>query len=222
RHFTSHALTFFTASNGIVNENLVKQFSNKTYSLLIDTYIKDSTQCEYLFDTMDTIPCIKHKADWALRWISDQCSMFAKRLVAFAAVKGIFFSGSFTSIFWLKKCGVMPGLTFPNELISHDEGMHTDFACLLFSHLKRCLHLDVIHRIITEAVKIGQEFLTDALALIGMNAKLMCQYIEFVANRLLVQQGLQCHEPVQLHGYDFVQLEGKINFFEKQVSDYDL
>ncbi|KAN0101210.1 Ferritin-like superfamily, partial [Tylopilus felleus] len=221
-HFISHVLAFFTASDGIVNENLVKQFLNETYSLLIDTYIKDPTQREYLFDTMDTIPCVKHKADWALRWISNQCSMFAERLVAFTAVEGIFFSGSFASIFWLKKRGVMPGLTFSNELISRDEGMHTDFACLLFSHLKRRPHLDVVHRIITEAVKIGQEFLTDALALIGMNAKLMCQYIEFVADRLLVRQGLQRHEPVQLHGYDFIQLEGKINFFKKQVSDYDL
>ena len=128
--------------------------------LLIDTYILDPTQPEYLFDTMDTIPCVKRKANWALRWISNQCSTFAERLVAFAAVEGIFFSGSFASIFWLKKRGLMPGLMFSNELISRDEGMHTDFACLLFSHLKRRPHPDVVHRIITDAVKIEQEFLT--------------------------------------------------------------
>ncbi|KAN0078358.1 Ribonucleotide reductase, small chain domain containing protein [Tylopilus felleus] len=244
RHFVSHVLAFVAASDGIVNENLVEQFSNEvqaaeahcfygfqiimenihseTYSLLIDTYIKDPTQYEYLFDTMDTIPCVKCKADWALQWISNQHSTFAERLVAFAAVKGIFFSGSFASIFWLKKRGLMPGLTFSKELISRDEGMHTDFACLLFSHLKRHPHPDVVHQMLTEAVKIGREFLTDALALIGTNAKLMCQYIKIVADRLLVRQGLQRHEPVRLHGYDFVQLEGKTNFFEKQASDYDL
>ena len=138
----------------------MENIHSETYSLLIDTYILDPMQPEYLFDTMDTIPCIKRKADWALRWISDQCSMFAKRLVAFAAVEGIFFSGSFASIFWLKKRGLMPGLMFSNELISRDEGMHTDFACLLFSHLKRRPHPDIVHRIITEAVKIEQEFLT--------------------------------------------------------------
>ncbi|KAN0094629.1 Ribonucleotide reductase, small chain domain containing protein, partial [Tylopilus felleus] len=244
QHFVSHVLAFVATSDGIVNENLVEQFSNEvqateahcfygfqiimenihseTYSLLIDTYIKDPTQCEYLFDTMDTILCVKCKADWALQWISDQHSMFAKRLVAFAAVEGIFFSGLFASIFWLKKRGLMPGLMFSNELISRDEGMHTDFACLLFSHLKWRPHPDVVHQMLTEAVKIGQEFLTNALALIGMNVKLMCQYIKFVADRLLVRQGLQHHEPVRLHGYDFVQLEGKTNFFEKQISNYDL
>lgn len=182
RHFISHVLAFFAASDGIVNENLIERFSNEvqaaearcfygfqimmenihseTYSLLIDTYIKDPAQREYLFDAMDTIPCVKRKADWALRWISDQRSTFAERLVAFAAVEGIFFSGSFASIFWMKKRGLMPGLTFSNELISRDEGMHTDFACLLFSHLKRRPHPHVVERIITEAVKIEQEFLT--------------------------------------------------------------
>lgn len=182
RHFISHVLAFFAASDGIVNENLVERFSNEvqaaearcfygfqimmenihseTYSLLIDTYIKDPKQREHLFDAIDTIPCIKKKADWALRWIADKRSSFAERLVAFAAVEGIFFSGSFASIFWLKKRGLMPGLTFSNELISRDEGMHTDFACLLFSHLKRRPHPDVVRRIITEAVGIEQEFLT--------------------------------------------------------------
>lgn len=182
RHFISHVLAFFAASDGIVNENLVERFSNEvqvaearcfygfqimmenihseTYSLLIDTYIKDSRQREFLFDAIDTIPCIKKKADWALRWISDKKSTFAERLIAFAAVEGIFFSGSFASIFWLKKRGLMPGLTFSNELISRDEGMHTDFACLLFSHLKRRPHPDVIKTVIMEAVEIEQEFLT--------------------------------------------------------------
>ncbi|KAI9574564.1 ribonucleotide reductase small subunit [Boletus coccyginus] len=246
RHFISHVLAFFAASDGIVNENLVERFSNEvqaaearcfygfqimmenihseTYSLLIDTYIKDPAQREYLFDAMDTIPCVKRKADWALKWISDQRSTFAERLVAFAAVEGIFFSGSFASIFWLKKRGLMPGLTFSNELISRDEGMHTDFACLLFSHLKRRPHPDVVRRIITEAVKIEQEFLTDALpvALIGMNAKLMCQYIEFVADRLLVSLGNEKVYNVT-NPFDFmdmISLQGKTNFFEKRVSDY--
>lgn len=182
RHFISHVLAFFAASDGIVNENLVERFSNEiqiaearcfygfqimienihseTYSLLIDTLIKDANERQYLFDAIETIPAVKRKADWALRWISDKHATFATRLVAFAAVEGIFFSGSFASIFWLKKRGLMPGLAFSNELISRDEGMHTDFACLLFSHLKRRPHPDVIQRIIVEAVCIEQEFLT--------------------------------------------------------------
>ncbi|KAI0722865.1 ribonucleotide reductase [Earliella scabrosa] len=246
RHFISHVLAFFAASDGIVNENLVERFSNEvqaaearcfygfqimmenihseTYSLLIDTYIKDPAQREHLFDAIETIPCIKKKADWALRWISDKNSAFAERLVAFAAVEGIFFSGSFASIFWLKKRGLMPGLTFSNELISRDEGMHTDFACLLFSHLKRRPHFDVVRKIITEAVAIEQEFLTDALpvALIGMNSKLMRQYIEFVADRLLVALGDEKYYNVT-NPFDFmdmISLQGKTNFFEKRVSDY--
>jgi ribonucleoside-diphosphate reductase subunit M2 len=182
RHFISHVLAFFAASDGIVNENLLERFSNEvqiaearcfygfqimmenihseTYSLLIDTYIKDPVQRDFLFDAIETIPCIKLKADWALRWISDEKSTFGERLVAFAAVEGIFFSGSFASIFWLKKRGLMPGLTFSNELISRDEGMHTDFACLLFSHLRRRPNNEVVKTIITEAVAIEQEFLT--------------------------------------------------------------
>ncbi|KAG2146719.1 ribonucleotide reductase small subunit [Suillus clintonianus] len=246
RHFVSHVLAFFAASDGIVNENLIERFSNEvqaaearcfygfqimmenihseTYSLLIDTYIKDTAQREYLFDAMETIPCVKRKADWALKWISDQRSTFGERLVAFAAVEGIFFSGSFASIFWLKKRGLMPGLTFSNELISRDEGMHTDFACLLFSHLKRRPHPDTVKCIITQAVVIEQEFLTDALpvGLIGMNAKLMCQYIEFVADRLLVSLGndkvYNATNPFDF--MDMISLQGKTNFFEKRVSDY--
>jgi len=246
RHFVSHVLAFFAASDGIVNENLVERFSNEvqaaearcfygfqimmenihseTYSLLIDTYIKDPAQREHLFDAVETIPCVKKKADWALTWISDRQSTFAERLIAFAAVEGIFFSGSFASIFWLKKRGLMPGLTFSNELISRDEGMHTDFACLLFSHLRRRPHPDTVKEIITQAVVIEQEFLTDALpvALIGMNSELMCQYIEFVADRLLVALGCPKHYN-STNPFDFmdmISLQGKTNFFEKRVSEY--
>ncbi|KAI0069125.1 ribonucleotide reductase small subunit [Artomyces pyxidatus] len=246
RHFISHVLAFFAASDGIVNENLVERFSNEvqaaearcfygfqimmenihseTYSLLIDTYIKDPAEREYLFDAVETIPCVKKKADWALRWISDKRSSFAERLVAFAAVEGIFFSGSFAALFWLKKRGLMPGLTFSNELISRDEGMHTDFACLLFTHLKRRPHPDTVLKIIIEAVTIEQEFLTVALpvGLIGMNGTLMCQYIEFVADRLLVALGGTKHynSPNPFDFMDMISLQGKTNFFEKRVSDY--
>ncbi|KAJ7179889.1 ribonucleotide reductase small subunit [Mycena crocata] len=246
RHFISHVLAFFAASDGIVNENLLERFSNEvqvaearcfygfqimmenihseTYSLLIDTYIKEPAERDYLFDAIETIPCIKRKADWAIRWINDEKSTFGERLVAFAAVEGIFFSGSFASIFWMKKRGLMPGLTFSNELISRDEGMHTDFACLLFTHLKRRPHPDTVRRVITEAVAIEQEFLTVALpvGLIGMNAKLMCQYIEFVADRLLVALGndkvYNSSNPFDF--MDMISLQGKTNFFEKRVSDY--
>lgn len=218
---------------------------SETYSLLIDTYIKDPVQREHLFDAVESIPCIKKKADWALHWISDKRSTFAERLIAFAAVEGIFFSGSFASIFWLKKRGLMPGLTFSNELISRDEGMHTDFACLLFSHLLKRPHPDTVLKIISEAVDIEIEFLTGALfffyftqrpvtdsvvpledalpvALIGMNAKLMAQYIQFVADRLLVALGNDKHYNVT-NPFDFmdmISLQGKTNFFEKRVSDY--
>ncbi|KAF8165460.1 ribonucleotide reductase small subunit [Crassisporium funariophilum] len=246
RHFISHVLAFFAASDGIVNENLLERFSNEvqaaearcfygfqimmenihseTYSLLIDSYIKDPAQRDYLFDAIETIPCIKRKAEWALKWISDKDSSFGERLVAFAAVEGIFFSGSFASIFWMKKRGLMPGLTFSNELISRDEGMHTDFACLLFSHLKRRPHPDTVKMIITEAVKIEQEFLTDALPvkLIGMNSDLMCQYIEFVADRLLVSLGNDkvYNKTNPFDFMDMISLQGKTNFFEKRVSEY--
>ncbi|PWN21318.1 ribonucleotide reductase R2 subunit variant [Microstroma glucosiphilum] len=246
RHFISHVLAFFAASDGIVNENLVERFSSEvqaaearcfygfqimmenihseTYSLLIDTYIREPEQREFLFDAVETIPVVKQKADWALRWISDKNATFAERLIAFAAVEGIFFSGSFASIFWLKKRGLMPGLTFSNELISRDEGLHTDFACLLFSHLKKRAHPDTVLAIITEAVGIEQAFLTDALpcSLIGMNAKLMCQYIEYVADRLLVSLGNEKHYNAT-NPFDFMEnisLQGKTNFFEKKVAEY--
>jgi ribonucleoside-diphosphate reductase subunit M2 len=184
RHFVSHVLAFFAASDDIINENLVERFSNEvqaaearcfygfqimidsenihseTYSFLIDTYIKDPAQREYLFDAVEAIPCVKKKADWALTWISDRRSTFVERLVSFVAVEGVFFSGSFASIFWLKKRGLMLGLAFSNDLISRDEGMHTEFACLLFSHLRRRPHPDAVNKIITQAVVIEQEFLT--------------------------------------------------------------
>jgi len=246
RYFISHVLAFFAASDGIVNENLVERFSgevqipearcfygfqimmenihSETYSLLIDTYIKEPKQRTYLFDAIDTIPCIRKKADWAIRWIQDRNSTFAQRLVAFAAVEGIFFSGSFASIFWLKKRGLMAGLTFSNELISRDEGLHTDFACLLFSHLKNRPSRQAVQDVITEAVVIEQEFLTEALpcALLGMNSKLMKQYIEFVADRLLVALGNDKYYKVT-NPFDFMEnisLAGKTNFFEKRVGDY--
>ncbi|CAD6444240.1 2a3c062c-9d89-494f-9488-1102e13b6d85 [Sclerotinia trifoliorum] len=246
RYFISHVLAFFAASDGIVNENLVERFSgevqipearcfygfqimmenihSETYSLLIDTYIKEQAQKTYLFNAIDTIPCIKKKADWAVKWIQDKNSTFAQRLVAFAAVEGIFFSGSFASIFWLKKRGLMAGLTFSNELISRDEGLHTDFACLLFSHLKHRPSKQAVQDVITEAVEIEQEFLTEALpcALLGMNSTLMKQYIEFVADRLLVALG---NDKVykSTNPFDFMEnisLAGKTNFFEKRVGDY--
>ncbi|KAF9923574.1 Ribonucleotide-diphosphate reductase (RNR), small subunit [Linnemannia zychae] len=246
RYFISHVLAFFAASDGIVNENLLERFSNEVqipearcfygfqimienvhsemYSLLIDTYVKDPEQRDHLFDAIDTIPCIRKKAAWAMKWISDANSTFAERLVAFAAVEGIFFSGSFASIFWLKKRGLMPGLTFSNELISRDEGLHTDFACLLFSLLQNRPDPKRVNAIITEAVVIEQEFLTDALPvmLIGMNATLMKQYIEFVADRLLVALGNNKHYNSE-NPFDFmdlISLQGKTNFFEKRVSDY--
>jgi ribonucleoside-diphosphate reductase subunit M2 len=246
KYFISHILAFFAASDGIVNENLVERFSgevqipearcfygfqimmenihSETYSLLIDSYIKEPSQRNHLFNAIDTIPAIRKKADWALRWICDQESTFAQRLVAFAAVEGIFFSGAFASIFWLKKRGLMPGLTFSNELISRDEGLHTDFACLLFSHLNHRPSKQVIRDIIIDAVTIEQEFLTEALpcSLLGMNATLMKQYIEFVADRLLVALG---NEKVykSTNPFDFMEnisLGGKTNFFEKRVGDY--
>ncbi|KAI8913255.1 ribonucleotide reductase small subunit [Gorgonomyces haynaldii] len=246
RYFISRVLAFFAASDGIVNENLVHRFSadvhvpearifygfqimienihSEMYSLLIDTYIRDTKEREFLFDAIDTIPCIKRKADWALKWIEDTKTSFAERLVAFAAVEGIFFSGSFAAIFWLKKRGLMPGLTFSNELISRDEGLHCDFACLLFSLLKNKPDESIIRQIISEAVAIEQEFLTEALpvGLIGMNANLMKRYIEFVADRLYVELGLtkQWNVSNPFDFMDMISLQGKTNFFEKKVGEY--
>ncbi|GMM50060.1 ribonucleotide-diphosphate reductase subunit [Starmerella bacillaris] len=246
RYFISRVLAFFAASDGIVNENLVSRFStdvgiseakcfygfqimmenihSEMYSLLIDTYVKETKESQFLFDAIFTIPAIQKKAKWALRWITDEEASFAERLVAFAAVEGVFFSGSFAAIFWLKKRGLMPGLTFSNELISRDEGLHTDFACLLYSHLENRPAPFVIERILTEAVDIEQEYFRDALpvSLLGMNADLMNQYVEFVADRLLVALGQNKVYNVA-NPFDFMEnisLAGKTNFFEKRVSDY--
>jgi ribonucleotide reductase beta subunit family protein with ferritin-like domain len=245
QHFIKQVLAFFAGSDGIVQENLASRFQrevsspvvklfysfqnamegihSETYSLLIDTLVKDKQEQTHLFQAIDTIPCIKTKADWALRWIDSQDD-FAKRLVAFAAVEGIFFSGAFCSIYWLKKRGLMPGLTFSNELISRDEGLHTLFAVALYHTLQTKLDSAVIQDIIKEAVSIEQDFITDALpcSLIGMNAKMMRTYIEFVADRLLVQLG--CEKVYRVaNPFDFMELislEGKTNFFEKKVSEY--
>ncbi len=245
RYFIKHVLAFFAASDGIVNENLAENFvsevqyteakffygfqimmeniHSETYSLLIDTLIKDPAERDQLFHAIETFDAIKEKADWALRWI--ESPSFAERLIAFAAVEGIFFSGSFCSIFWLKKRGLMPGLTFSNELISRDEGMHCDFACHLHNHhLVNKVPKDRIRQIITEALDIERRFITESLPadLIGMNSRLMVQYLEFVADRLLVE--LECDKLYNVtNPFDFMEmisLEGKTNFFEKRVSDY--
>jgi ribonucleoside-diphosphate reductase beta chain len=245
RHFIKHVLAFFAASDGIVNENLAENFvaevqyteakffygfqimveniHSETYSLLIDTYIKDTAEKNTLFNAIETLDCVKKKADWALRWIDN--GNFAERIVAFAAVEGIFFSGSFCSIFWLKKRGLMPGLTFSNELISRDEGLHCDFACLLYNdHIQNKLDPENVKKIIVDAVDIEKDFVTDALPvrLIGMNSDLMTQYIEFVADRLLVELG--CEKVYDAtNPFDFMEmisLQGKTNFFEKRVGEY--
>jgi ribonucleoside-diphosphate reductase beta chain len=201
---------------------MMENIHSETYALLIDTYIKDPQEKTRLFEAIDTIPAIKKKADWALRWIEQ--GTFAERLVAFAAVEGIFFSGSFCSIFWLKKRGLMPGLTFSNELISRDEGLHCEFACLLYSMLSNKLSQDQVYQIIGDAVSMEKEFITEALPvdLIGMNAKLMQQYIEFVADRWLGELGY-AKKYNATNPFDFMEmisLQGKTNFFEKRVGDY--
>jgi ribonucleoside-diphosphate reductase beta chain len=192
------------------------------YSLLIDTYINDSAEKHHLLHAIDTVPCVQKKAEWALRWIDK--GTFAERLIAFAAVEGIFFSGSFCSIFWLKKRGLMPGLSFSNELISRDEGMHCDFACLLYGMLNQKLPAATVQNLIADAVAIEKEFVSDALPvnLIGMNAELMCQYIEFVADRLLVALGAsKIYNATNPFDFmDMISIQGKTNFFEKRVSEY--
>ncbi|MFV8280580.1 ribonucleotide-diphosphate reductase subunit beta [Christiangramia marina] len=245
RYFIKHILAFFAASDGIVNENLAENFVNEvqyseakffygfqimmenihseTYSLLIDTYVKDEKEKNQLFTAIEVFPAIKKKADWALNWI--ESDSFAERLIAFAAVEGIFFSGAFCSIFWLKKRGLMPGLTFSNELISRDEGMHCDFAVHLHNnHLVNKVPKEKIRKIIIDALNIEREFVTESLpvSLIGMNAKLMTQYLEFVTDRLLVE--LECEKEFNVtNPFDFmdmINLQGKTNFFEKRVSEY--
>jgi ribonucleoside-diphosphate reductase beta chain len=245
RYFVKHILAFFAASDGIVNENLAENFVNEvqyaeakffygfqimmenihseTYSLLIDTYVKDDVEKDRLFNALEVFPAIKKKADWALQWI--ESDSFAERLIAFAAVEGIFFSGAFCSIYWLKKRGLMPGLTFSNELISRDEGVHCDFAVHLHNHhLINKVPKERIRGIIVDALNIEREFITESLpvSLIGMNAVLMTQYLEFVADRLLVELGCE-REYNTTNPFDFmdmISLQGKTNFFEKKVAEY--
>ena len=248
KYFISMILAFFAASDGIVLENLAARFMgevqlsearafygfqiamenihSETYSLLIDTYIKDREEKQILFKAIDNFPCIKKKADWAIKWIQDKRSSFATRLIAFACIEGIFFSGAFCSIFWVKKRGLLPGLTFSNELISRDEALHTEFAVLLYNKLSKKVGKARINEIIKEAVDIEKEFICDALPcrLIGMNSELMCQYIEFVADRLLIQLG---NDKIynSKNPFDFMEMisiEGKTNFFEKRVAEYSL
>jgi len=248
KHFISMVLAFFASSDGIVLENLAVRFMgdvqlaearafygfqiaienihSEMYSLLIDTYIKDKEEREKLFNALDHFPCIQKKADWARKWINDNRSSFAARLVAFAVVEGIFFSSSFASIYWIKKRGLMPGLTFSNELISRDEALHTEFAILLYGKLEKKLSKKRIHEIVSEAVEIEKEFILEAIPcrMIGMNAKLMSQYIEFVADRLCVQLG---YDKIynSANPFDFMELisvETKVNFFERTNSEYSL
>ena len=246
RYFIKNVLAFFAGSDGIVLENLGTRFLNEVqipearcfygfqlmmenihsemYSLLIDTYIQDRTEKNRLLNAIEEIDCVKIKANWALKWINDDNSSFAVRLIAFAVVEGIFFSGSFCSIFWLKQRGLMPGLTFSNELIARDEGMHTDFACLLYSMIKNKIDRTLVYQIIDEAVKIEDEFITKSLPckLIGMNSELMREYIEFVADRLLQQLGY-----AKIYGtknpfpfMEMISIDGKVNFFEKRNEAY--
>jgi ribonucleotide reductase beta subunit family protein with ferritin-like domain len=248
RFYISMILAFFAASDGIVVENLAVRFMNdvklaearafygfqiamenihsETYSLLIETYIKNEEVKDRLFNAIENYPCIKKKADWAKKWIEDANSCFATRLVAFACIEGIFFSGAFCSIFWLKKRGIMPGLTFSNELISRDEALHTEFAILLYNKLESKITEEKIHEILKDAVEIEMDFICSALPcrLIGMNASLMSQYIQFVADRLVVQLGYSKIYNA-INPFDFMELisiETKTNFFEKRVSEYAL
>ncbi len=248
KYFIKHILAFFAGSDGIVLENINLNFANEiqipearcwygfqaaienihseVYSTLIDKYVDDNNEKKDLFGAIQNIQCIKKKAEWAMKWMNQETATFHERIVAFSIVEGVFFSGAFCAIYWLKKRGLMPGLTFSNELISRDEGMHTDFAVLIYSMLKNKLTKERVYQIIKEAVDIEKEFINDAIpcAMIGMNAALMSQYIEFVADRLLVQLGypriFNSENP-----FDFMQLismEGKTNFFEKRVSEYSL
>jgi ribonucleoside-diphosphate reductase subunit M2 len=248
KHFIKMILAFFAASDGIVLENLGMRFMSEVqlpeakafygfqiamenihsevYSLLIDTYVKRPDEKTQLFEALDNFPCIRTKADWALKWINDKRASFATRLVAFACVEGIFFSGAFCSIFWLKKRGLMPGLCFSNELISRDEALHTEFAVLLYKKLKKKMRKDKLIEMIREAVEIEKEFITSALPcrLIGMNSMLMSQYIEFVADRLIVQLGGEkiYDVPCPFDWMELISIEGKTNFFEKRVGEYAL
>jgi ribonucleoside-diphosphate reductase subunit M2 len=246
QHFILHVLAFFAASNGIVNKNLSSNFAtevtssearcfygfqiaaknihSKTYSLLIDTYIKDPTKKMHLLRAIETVPCVQRKAQWALRWCDSTTASFAKRMIPFAAVEGIFFLGSFCAIFWLKKRGLMPGLCFSNELISHDEGLHCNFACLLYLKLINKLPESRIVEIVSSAVKIKMEFVVDALPveLIGMSLGMMCNYIRFCTDRLLLSLGCGRHYKIgnPFEWMETISLQGKTNFFEKRVGEY--
>jgi ribonucleoside-diphosphate reductase beta chain len=246
QHFIKNVLAFFAGSDGIIQENIAARFMNdvqlsearqfysvqlmmeaihsETYSLLIDTYIEDKAEKLHLFQAIQTIPCVKKKAEWAQKWIDTTEEDFATRLVAFSIVEGIFFSGSFCAIYWLKERGLMPGLTTSNEFIARDEGLHTDFACGLYEEIERKLPKSKVHKIIREAVKIEKEFITESLPchLVGMNNKLMAEYIEFVADRLSTQLGYGKIYSAT-NPFDFMErisLEGKDNFFEKRVTSY--
>ena len=246
RHFLSHVLAFFAASDGIVNENLgecfyqevkckeakffyglqiaMENIHSEMYSILIDTYIRDGEEKAKLFSAIETMPCVQKKAEWALRWINREELPFGQRLVAFAAVEGIFFSGSFAAIFWMKKKGKLSGLAFSNELISRDEGLHCDFACLMFKRLEMPPSPEVITEIVRSAVDIEREFLTEALpvSMLGMNKTLMAEYIEFVADRLLTQLGCPkiYNTKNPFDWMEAISMEGKTNFFERRVSEY--
>lgn len=246
RHFLCHILAFFAASDGIVNENLAQNFCaevqipearcfygfqiacenihNETYSLLIDTYVKDPIEKEKLFNAIETMPCVRSKAEWALQWCSPTHASFAERCVAFAAVEGIFFSGSFCAIFWLKKRGLMPGLSFSNSLISRDEALHCDFACLLYKKLQFPLSSDRVVEIVTKATEIEKHFVSIALPteLIGMNSTLMCEYIEFCADRLLIELNSPKHyrTPNPFDWMTMISLQNKSNFHERRVAEY--
>ena len=246
QYFIKNVLAFFAASDGIVNENLVERFCNdvkvleakffygfqiamenihsETYSLLIDTYVKDIEEKSRLLNAIDTIPSVKKKADWSLKWINDKSANFGTRVIAFAAVEGIFFSGSFCSIFWLKKRGLMPGLCHSNELISRDEGLHTEFAVLMYSMLQNKPSKETVIGIIKEAVDLEIEFITESLPcnLIGMNMELMTQYIQYVADRLLLMLGIKKQYSVQnpFDWMEMISIQGKTNFFEKRVGEY--
>ena len=246
RYFIENILAFFAASDGIVNENLGERFYNEiqiqeakffygfqiavenihseTYSLLIETYVKDNVKKEKLFNAIETIPSVKKKAEWAIKWINDKDATLGTRVIAFAAVEGIFFSGSFCSIFWLKKRGLMPGLCHSNELISRDEGLHTEFAVLIYSMLKNKPSKEIVYEIIKEAVELEKEFITESLPcnLIGMNMVLMKQYIEYIADRLLLMLGLEkiYHKENPFEWMELISVQGKTNFFEKRVGEY--
>jgi ribonucleotide reductase beta subunit family protein with ferritin-like domain len=253
QYFIKNILAFFAGSDGIVNWNISKRFKEdaeliegkfkeakylynfqamiedvhgETYSLLIDTYIKDSSEKDHLFNAIETIPCVKKKADWAMKWIMDKESSFSQRLVAFAIVEGIFFSGSFCAIYWIKKRGLMPGLTSANEFIARDEGMHTETACVLYKLINERISQAKMYEILDDAIKIEKEFITESLPcdLIGMNSSTMCQYIEFVADNLLVNLGYEkmynVEFPSMFSFMDSISIQGKTNFFEKRPTEY--